>query len=248
MDFLTMPGIGTIVNVLLIFGGGFIGLLLKKLIPDRVADILMTGIGLAVVFIGFSGAIKASLSIVDGAVSVNYTMELVLSLAVGAVIGELVGIEKALERFGEFCGRKLSGGRQTSFSTGFVYTTLLSCIGAMAIVGSIEDGINHNPSILFAKCALDGLSAMVFASSMGSGVPFSGVSVGVYQGLMTLLAVLIAPFLTPDMIAQLSLVGSMLIFSIGLNLLKVTKIKIGNLLPAIFMPPVLALIKNVLGI
>jgi len=162
---------------------------------------------------------------------------MIVALAVGALIGELIQVERRIESFGRLCEEKFSKpGESSTFAQGFVTATIVFCVGSMAIVGALEDGINRNSEILLAKSLLDGITAMIFASTMGLGVLFSAIAVGVYQGMITLLSTFIAPYLTVVVITQVSLVGSVLIMAIGLNMLNITKIKVGNLLPAIFIP------------
>jgi len=232
-----MPG--TITNVAAILVGGAAGLLLKKILSKRITDTVMQGVGLAVIIIGLAGALGAVFTVADGALSSDHIMFMIISLAVGALIGELVNIEGRLNAFGMFCEKKLKKpDEDRAFAQGFVTATLVFCVGSMAIVGSLEDGIRGSSDILFAKSVLDGITAMIFASTMGVGVLFSAVIVGVYQGSITLLAFVIAPYLSDVVVTQMSLVGSVLIMSIGLNMLKIAKIKVGNLLPAIFIPAV----------
>ena len=264
-----MPYLGTIVNVAAILLGGFIGLVLKRGLPKRITDTVLQGVALAVTFVGITGAVKAALSIVDGGLSVNHLVIMIVSLALGAVIGELIKIEGKLESFGKFCERKATppvshrdgspgsvpnrrGGvlppvEASTFAQGFVTATLVFCVGSMAIVGSLEDGINRNSDILLTKSLIDGISAMIFASTMGIGVLFSAVPVAVYQGLITSLAIIIAPYLSDVIVAQMSLVGSVLITAIGLNMLKIAKIKVGNMLPAIFIPVIYYIVRFFTG-
>lgn len=239
-----MNGLGTIVNVILILAGGMAGLLLKRFLSQRLTDTIIHGLGLGVIIIGLSGTLGAMFTVTDGEISSRYTMLMIISLAIGALIGELIGIEAKLDALAKLCENKFIKSSQTStFSQGFVTATLVFCVGSMSIVGALEDGINGNANILFAKSALDGISAMIFSSTMGAGVLFSVIPVGVFQGLITLLAIFISPYLTPGVIAQMSLIGSILIMGIGLNMLKATKIKVGNLLPSIFVPIVYYVIR-----
>lgn len=229
--------LGTIVNVTTIIIGGAAGLVLKKFIAKRMTETVMQGVGLAVVIIGLSGALSAAFTVVNGKISSEHTLLMIISLAIGALIGELMQIEGQLDAFAKFFENKLAKPGETStFAQGFVTAVLVFCVGSMAIVGSLEDGINRNSGILFAKSALDGITAMIFASTMGIGVLFSAVAVGVYQGSITLLAIFVAPYLNDAVITQMSLIGSILIMGIGLNMLQIAKIKVGNLLPAIFIP------------
>ncbi|MCL1912278.1 MAG: DUF554 domain-containing protein [Leptospirales bacterium] len=231
--------LGTIVNIVLILIGGAVGLFLKKFLSERITETVMQGVALAVVVIGLSGVLGSAFKVVDGNVSSEHILLMIISLAIGALIGELIGIEKKLDSFAKLCENKFVKTEGTStFAQGFVTAVLVFCVGSMAIVGAIEDGINKNSDILFAKSALDGITSMIFASMMGIGVLFSAIVVGIYQGSITLLAIFISPYLSDVVVKQMSLVGSVLIMSIGLNMLKITKIKVGNLLPAIFIPVV----------
>jgi len=243
-----MIGLGTIVNVAAILLGGGAGLVLKNILSKRVTDTVMQGVGLAVIIIGVGGALSASFTVVEGGISSNHILLMILSLAIGAAAGEGMKIENRLDQFGKFCERRFAkSGESSTFAQGFVTATLLFCVGSMAIVGSLEDGMNGNGSILFAKSVLDGITAMIFASTMGIGVLFSAVFVGVYQGAITVLAVFLAPFLDDAVITQMSLIGSALIMSIGLNMLGIVKIKVGNLLPAIGVPVIYYLLRLWMG-
>jgi len=238
-----MVGFGTLVNIGTIVLGGALGLVLKRVLAKRVTDTIMQGIALAVVVIGISGTLSAAFTIVDGVIISEHVLIMIVSLALGALIGELLRVEDRLNTFGTFCEKKLTKpDDESTFAQGFVTATLVFCIGSMAIVGSLEDGLNRNSDILVAKSIIDGIAAMIFASTMGIGVLFSALTVGLYQGTITLLAVFLAPFFSELVIMQMSLVGSILIISIGLNMLKISKIKTGNLLPAIFIPAIYQLI------
>jgi len=241
-----MTGFGTAVNVTAIIIGGAAGLLLKKFISKRIMDTVMQGIALAVMIIGISGTLSAAFYIVDGIIISDHVLIMIISLAIGAFFGELLKIEQGLDKFGAFCENKLTKpDDESAFAQGFVTATLVFCVGSMAIVGSLEDGINKNSDILVAKAVIDGITAMIFASAMGFGVLFSALTVGIYQGTITLLAVIAAPFFDDTVVMQMSLVGSILIISIGFNMLKIAKIKTGNLLPAVFIPAVYQIILKI---
>lgn len=227
--------LGTVVNALTIIAGSLIGLLFRGGIPRRFSTIITHAIGLAVVLIGIRIALKA-----------DDILIVIVSLALGGVIGESIGIEARLERLGKWLGGKFSGDIE-GISRGFVSASLLYCVGAMAIVGSMESGLTGNHQTLYAKSILDGVSSILFASSLGIGVLFSAVSVFVYQGIITISAFLIKPFLLPEVVAQMSAVGGLLIFAIGLGLLDLAKIKIGNLLPGIFIPLAYQVLKHVVA-
>ena len=231
-----MTGLGTLVNVAAVIAGGAVGVFVKKGLPERFKSIIVQAIGLSVLMIGISGVMQGMLKVVDdGKLDRLYIMTMIFSMIIGGILGELINIEKKLDRLGNWFQKKLSK-EGSSFSEGFVSASLLFCVGAMAIVGSLEDGLMGNPNTLYAKSILDGVISIVFASTLGIGVAFSSLSLLVYQGSITLLAFWVKPWLTDLVISQMSLVGSVLIFCIGINILEIRKIKVGNLLPAIFMP------------
>lgn len=216
--------LGTFVNCLAIIAGSLVGLLFKNGIPERYNQTIMQAIGLCVILVGLKTALGCDDIIV-----------VIISLALGAVIGEIIGIEALLERLGDFLENKFSSPGST-FSTGFVTASLLYCVGSMAIVGSLESGLLGKYDTLFAKSCLDGITGIVLASSLGIGVMFSAGPVLAYQGAITLAAGLLKPFLVPAVISQMSGAGGLLIMAIGINLLLNQKIKIGNMLPAVFIP------------
>ncbi|SHJ05996.1 DUF554 domain-containing protein [Parasporobacterium paucivorans] len=233
-----MPGLGTIVNALAIIIGATIGFFAKGKISSRFQKTIMQVIGLSTMFIGVNGVVSQMLTFDGKAFSTQYTMNMILFLVIGSIIGEAIDIEEKLDSFGEWCKRKFNvkNDGEGFFVEGFISSSLLFCIGAMAIIGSLEDGINHNHTILFTKSLMDGISALIFAASFGIGVYFSVVPLVIYQGLLTLLASVVSPFLTDSVIGQMSLVGSVLIFALGINLIFGKKVKVGNMLPAIFLP------------
>ena len=229
--------LGTIVNVVAVIVWGCAGLALKKILSKRIADTVMQGVGLAVIIIGLSGTLGAVFTVSDGKLSSDHILLMIISLAIGAFIGEWLKIENSLDTFGKFIENKMvRPGETSTVAQGFVTATLIFCVGSMAIIGSLEDGINRNSTILFAKSTLDGITAMILASTMGIGVLFSAIAVGVYQGVITLFAMFFAPYLNDLVITQMSLIGSVLIMAIGMNMLNIAKIKVGNLLPSIFIP------------
>jgi len=229
--------LGTIVNAAAIIAGGAAGLVFKKILSKRITDTVMHGVALAVLIIGIGGALNAAFTIADGEIGFDHILIMIISLAVGAVIGEVIKIESKLDSFAGFCEKKFTkSGEESTFAQGFITATLVFCVGSMAVVGSLEDGINGNSDILFAKSTLDGITSMVFASTLGIGVLFSALTVGVYQGAITLLAIVVAPYLSETAVTQMSFIGSVLIMAIAMNMLQITKIKVGNMLPAIFLP------------
>ncbi len=243
-----MFGLGTIINVTFVILGATLGLFLKKGIPERLNETVSKAIGLSTCFIGICGVVCKMVYINDKTFETRNTMLLVVSLVVGGLVGELINIEKHLKNFGEFCKNKIHlKGNDDSFVEAFVTASLLFCVGAMAIVGSLEDGLTGNYSTLFAKSVMDGIMSVMFAATMGAGVYLSALPVLVYQGSITLLAGLLKPFLSSVLIDQVSLVGSALIFAIGINFLSNSKIRIGNLLPAVLVPVIYQFVLKFLG-
>ena len=233
-----MHGLGTIVNVAAIVVGGLAGLLGGRRIPERLQKTLMSAMGVSVLFVGVSGTLSQMLRAEGGALTVQGTMMMILSLAVGAVLGELLDLEDRMERFGAWLKVKTKSESDGGFIGAFVTASLTVCIGAMAIVGSIQDGLLGDASLLCAKAALDAVIILVMTASMGKGCIFSAIPVGMFQGAMTLLAKVIEPFLTDEGLADMSLTGSVLIFCVGVNLIWGKKIKVANLLPVMFLAAV----------
>ncbi len=232
-----MRGLGTLINVGAILLGGFIGLFVKKGLNEKLMDSVMKAIGVAVMFVGISGALTGLLKITEGGkIETSGTMLMIISLILGTFIGELLKIEDRLENVGEKLKKAVKAKDSRSFVEGFVTTTLIFCVGAMAIVGSLEDGLTGNFSMLAAKSVLDGIMAIIVASTMGVGVLFSAIPVFLYQGAITLLSEFISPVLSPELVLNLSYIGSALIFGIGVNQVFGKKIKTGNMLPALLVP------------
>ena len=217
---------GVIVNCLSIIVGSLVGIVFKKGIPERISDTVTKGVALCVLLIG-----------VKGIMSGENTLITVISVVLGAALGELINIDKGINRFAKFAERKLSRGKEdTGFSTGFVSATLLFCVGAMTVVGSLNCGLGIENNTLYTKSLLDGISSIIFASSFGIGVMFSAVPILITQGAIALSAHYIAPLLTTTIINEMTCVGSLLIIALSLNLLGLCKIKVANYLPAIFIP------------
>lgn len=243
---MNFPGIGTVANTAAIVLGCLIGLIFKKLISDKMNDGLMHALGLCTISIGMIGAIQGGMEIVDSGLSSRYTMVMIISMVIGTVIGELIDIDKRLDDLGKSVESKVAAGSSGSFSRGFVTATLTVCVGAMAIVGSLEDGLMHNPSVLFSKSILDFVICIIFASTLGIGAMFSAVSVAVYQGGITLFASLLQPLLTDAVVTQMSFIGNILIMGIGLNFIYKPRIKLANMLPAVFVPVVWHIIEGLI--
>lgn len=233
-----MVGLGTLGNIGLILIGSTIGIFLKGGLKKRFQDTIMSALGLAVMFIGISGALEGLFIVEGNTLGTTNIMLMIISLAVGALIGEIINIEAKLDKVGEWLKLKLKvkGEKGNGFVEGFVNSSLLFCVGAMAIIGSLQDGLSGDPSMLMAKGFIDGVVAVFFASTLGIGVFFSVIPVGIYQGIITLSSSFIEPLLNERLISNLSFIGSILIFGIGINMIFGKKIKCGNLLPAVLVP------------
>ena len=228
-----MAGLGTLVNVAAIVGGTLVGLLLGGRLPDRVRTTVLQGVGLAVVALGLGNALQTD----------NLVFPLVAVVA-GGIVGELLEVEDRLERTGRRIRDRVERGRDagdapSTFVEGFVAATLLFCVGPLAILGSLDDGLNGDIDVLVVKAALDGLVSVVFASTLGLGVGFSALSVALYQGGLTALAGTADGVLTDRMITELTAAGGLLIVGIGLRLLEITPVRVGSLLPALAIVPLL---------
>lgn len=243
-----MFGIGTLINTGAVIIGGLIGVFLKKGIPERCRVVLMQACGVATIFIGSSGVLKYMMTINDGKLGTQGSMLLIFSLVIGGLIGALLDIETKLESFGEFLKRTFRTGNDSLFVEGFVTATLVICVGAMAIVGSIEDGLTGNFSTLTAKAILDLIIVMVFASTLGKGAIFSAIPIFFYQGAITCLARAFGNFISPSLIDEIAFVGSSLIFCVGINIGFGKKFAVGNLLPSMLIPAIYAGIRLVLHI
>lgn len=231
-----MFGFGTIINTAAVIAGGIAGVVLKKGIPENCQKILMQACGIATIFIGVSGALKEMLVINGSSIETKGTFLLILSLVLGGLAGSLLSIEDRLERLGELLKKKLHSEKDSQFVEGFVTSTLVICIGAMAIVGAIEDGLTGNFSTLTAKAILDFVIVMIFASTLGKGVIFSALPLFLYQGAITILAAILGDFMSPSLISDISFVGSALIFCVGINIAFGKKFNVGNMLPALLVP------------
>ena len=242
-----MPGTGTIVNVVLVIIGSAIGLLMKKAIPERLKTSMVQSLALATMTIGLTGIITASCTAAEGKIESNYIIMMVVCMAIGTFIGEMINIDKRLESMGKYFEKKFSADSSSTFAQGFVTASLVFCVGSMAILGSLNDGILHDPTILVTKSLLDMIMSVVFASTLGVGVMFSVVTIIIYQGLITLCASLISPFLTGAVISQMSFIGSILIMGIGFNFLYKPMLKLANMLPAMFLPLLWYMAQSLVG-
>ena len=234
-----MRGLGTIINVVAVIIGGSLGLLFKRGMKPRFKETLMQAMGVSVVFLGLAGAMTGLLEVLqDGSVGSTRSMVLIISMLVGSVLGELMDLEGILERFGLWLRKRANAGEDDSFLNGFLTASLTICVGAMAVVGSIQDGLLGDYSMLTAKALLDMIIVLVYASTLGKGVVFSAIPVGIFQGSMTALAGLIAPLLTDAAVLGLSFVGSVLVFCVGANLAFDRKFHVANMLPALLVAAV----------
>ena len=233
-----MFGLGTIINVTAIVAGGVMGLLFGKKLTERYQSNLMMASALCVLFIGVSGCMEQMLKLTENGLSSSGSMMMIACFAVGALLGEWIDLDTKMERFGEWLKEKTKSDGDNAFVDAFVTASLTVCIGAMAVVGSIRDGIYGDYSILTAKAVLDMIIVAIMTASMGKGCIFSAIPVGMFQGAMTLLAKVIEPFLTDEGLVDMSLTGSVLIFCVGVNLIWGKKVKVANLLPVMFLAAV----------
>lgn len=213
--------------------GGLAGRLVGKAIPKRVQDMLYMVCGISTLFIGIGGCLQHMLVVENGALNTQGTMMMLMSLTVGALIGEWIDLEKRLEQFGQWLKDKTGNSGDATFIDGFVTASLTVCIGAMAIVGAIQDGMEGDISVLAAKSVLDLVIVCVMAASMGKGCIFSLIPVGILQGSVTALSLVLKPIMTEAALGNLSYVGSVLIFCVGVNLVWGKKVKVANMLPAV---------------
>lgn len=235
-----MYGLGTIINTAAIVAGGAGGALFGRFLKENVQDTLTKCCGVSTLFIAVTGALEQMLTVESGAVVSHGAMLVIGCLTIGAVIGELLNLEGAFERFGEWLKQKTGNAKDKRFVDAFVTASLTVCIGAMAIVGSIEDGITGDYSILATKSVLDFIIIMVMSCSMGRGAVFSAIPVAILQGSITALAGLLRPVMTAAALANLSMVGNVLIFCVGINLVWGKKVRVANLLPAIVIAVIAA--------
>lgn len=227
--------LGTIVNSISIIAGSLIGFFFHKSIKSNYSEIMLKAVSLSVILIGISNALKT-----------ENLMIVIFSMVLGSLVGEFLKIESNLNNLGEFLEKKFASGGG-NISKGFVTASLVYCVGSMAIIGALESGLSGNHQTLFAKSTLDGISAIVFSSSMGIGVILSSVSVFVYQGAITLLSSLLKDVLTTSVVTEMSATGGLLILALGFNMLEFKSIKVGNMLPAIFMPLIFYIIQLIFG-
>lgn len=235
-----MPGLGTIINVCCIVAGGLVGLVGKRFISQQLQDALLKACGLSVIFLGLGGALEKMLTVATAAdgtavLSSGGTMMILVSLAAGSAIGEAIDLDARFEALGSWLREKTGSSGDAAFVDGFVTASLTVCIGAMAIVGSIQDGISGDYTTLALKGAIDAVCICAMAASMGKGVIFSALPVGAWQGLVTAASTLLQPVMTQAALDNLGLVGSILIFCVGVNLIWPRTFKPANMLPSVFI-------------
>lgn len=237
-----MIGLGTIINCASILVGGILGLLFGRFLKEEVQDSLTKTCGISTIFIAIAGALESMLRIEQTSLVSNGSLLIVGCLAMGTLIGEILNIENLFERFGEWLKCRTGNAKDNRFIEAFVVASLTVCIGAMAIVGAIEDGMTGDFSILATKAVLDLIIIMVMTSAMGKGCIFSAIPVGILQGTITLLARFVSPIMTEEALSNLSMIGSILIFCVGINLVWGKKIRVANMLPAVVLAIIVAFI------
>lgn len=219
--------LGSIVNGTAIVIGGALGSFLKKGLPERFSSLLVAALGLFTLSLGLRFAMET-----------EELMVMVFSLAIGALLGEWADIEKRMDKLGNWAQDRLKG-QHGNFSQGFVTASLLFCVGSMAIMGALQSGLDNKHEILYTKAFMDGIMSVVFASTMGIGVAASALPVFAYQGAITLMAAFIAPYLNAAVINEMTATGGVLLMGLAINVMELKRIKVGNMLPAIFLPIVL---------
>ena len=238
-----MRGLGTIINALAILAGGVLGILCKRFLKEHYQDTIIRATGFSVVFLGAAGTLSKMLTVSpDGSLTSGGSMVMILSLALGALLGEWIDLDAQFERFGEWLKHKTGSDGDNQFVNGFVAASLTVSIGAMAVIGSIQDGIYGDHSTLAAKAILDFIIVLIMASSMGKGCVFSFLPVAVLQGSMTALAAVLSGFMTEAVLSNISLVGNILIFCVGINLVWPRTIKVANLLPSLLVAVAMAMV------
>lgn len=241
-----MYGLGTLINVITVILGSFIGLVFKRGINERIRENIMKTLGLATIFIGITGTLSEMITVDGGSVGVRGTLLMIISLALGTLAGEALNIEDKLEGMGDkMRTSSLFKGAPENFTEGFVTAFLVFCVGAMAIVGPIKDAVYGDLSILLTKSVLDFTSSMIFASAMGVGVMCAVIPLALYQGAFTLFAEVVEPYLYTlgdgNLVSNVSMVGSVLIFGVGINLILGKRLRVGNMTPALLIPVLYAI-------
>jgi len=242
-----MIGLGTVANTAAVILGGALGLLLKNGIAKRFENILMQALGLSTLFIGVSGVLKYMLVVEEGSIDTRGTMLLIFSLVIGCLIGEWLDIESKMEKIGVKLKAMAKVKNDNRFVDGFVTTSLIICVGAMAIVGAMQDGLTGDSSMLIAKSLLDFVLVVILTAAYGIGSAFSAIPIFIYQGSITLISALFGSVISDVLIAELSFVGSALVFCVGVNLVREKTFCVANMLPALLVPMVVELWRVILG-
>lgn len=240
-----MIGMGTIINTVAVLVGGILGLVLKNGVAKKFESILMQALGLATIFVGAGGVLKYMLVVENGSLSTRGTMLLIFSLVIGCLLGQWWDIESKMEMIGIKLKKAVRIKNDNHFVEGFVTTSLIICVGAMAIVGAMQDGLSGDSSMLVAKSVLDFALVVILASTYGIGAVFSAIPIFVYQGTITVIAALFGSVISNTLIEELSYVGSALIFCVGINLVREKTFQVANMLPALLIP-VLGEVWNIL--
>ena len=235
-----MIGLGTIINTVAVLAGGLLGLLLKNGVAKKFESILMQALGLATVFVGAGGVLKYMLVVEEGGLNTRGTMLLIFSLVIGALLGQLLDIESKMEVLGVRLKALAKVKNDNRFVEGFVTTSLIICVGAMAIVGAMEDGLTGDCSMLVTKSLLDFVLVVILTSAYGIGSAFSAIPIFIYQGSITLIAALFGSVISDGLIAELSFIGNALIFCVGVNLVWGKKLRVANMLPAVVFAVIFA--------
>lgn len=228
-----MRGLGTVINVALLIFGGLCGLLFGKKLNERIKDTLLSVNAVAIMMLAVGGVMQNMLSLSDGKLSTGGTVMMIVSLTLGGLIGEIININALVDKFGEWLRIKRHSTGDDSFVSAFVSASCTVCIGAMAVIGSINDGVSGDCSVLIAKAILDAVIICVMTASQGKGCIFSAVPVAIFQGVITIIAVFVGGFMTDLALSYLSYVGNVLIFCVGLNLIRKKQIRVANLLPSL---------------
>lgn len=231
-----MIGLGTLANTAAVILGGVLGILLKKGIAERFEKILMQALGLATIFIGISGVLKYMLVVENGSISTQGTILLIFSLVIGSILGQWLDIEAKMEIIGVKLKKAAKVKNDNRFVDGFVTTSLIICVGAMAIVGAMQDGLTGDSSMLIAKSLLDFVIVVILTATYGIGAAFSAVPIFVYQGIITLVSALFGAVISDSLIGDLSFVGNALVFCVGMNLVREKTFRVANMLPALLIP------------
>lgn len=235
-----MIGLGTVINTGAIIAGGLAGHFFGKMLKERHQSSLNMACGVSVLFIGISGAMQGMLTVNDGVINSGQAMFVTICLALGTLLGEIINIEGMFERFGEWLKIKTGNAKDKEFVNAFVTASLTVCIGAMAIIGAIQDGILGDWSLLATKAVLDFIIIMVMTCSLGKGCAFSAIPVLLFEGIITVFASFLKPIMTDLAMDYLSLIGSILIFCVGLNLVWGKKVRVANMLPAVVLAVIAA--------